>query len=124
MHDEPVGRGIVRWWTYLIGTGDNSRESAFFLPLAFHHGLQDGWVVGAEIDEDMANTALVYCQRRTLTGSLGITNLPKGLEERKRCGIDPVLPLVWNYSKLPFNQRLELTSLLSRKCVYSHNNEN
>lgn len=44
--------------TYLIGTGDNPRKLVFLFFLSFHHSLQDGWMVGSQIDKDMADAAL------------------------------------------------------------------
>ena len=49
---------MMQLLTNLIGAGDNCWELVFSLFLAFHHGLEDGWVVGSQVDKDMADAAL------------------------------------------------------------------
>jgi hypothetical protein len=44
--------------TNLIGAGDDCWELVFLFFVAFYHGLEDGWVVGSQVDEDMADAAL------------------------------------------------------------------
>lgn len=75
---------------YLIGTGNNAGKFVIALLLtAFGHGFEDGGMVGSEIDKDMADSGLpsqntVYGIAKELS-----LYLPKGLEEGKRCSVDP-----------------------------------
>ena len=44
--------------THLIGTGDNRWELVSFLLLTFDHGLEDGGMIGSQIDKDMTDATL------------------------------------------------------------------
>lgn len=46
---------------YLVRTGDNLRKFIWLLLLALHHGLEDGWVIGAKVNEAMGDTSLNGC---------------------------------------------------------------
>jgi hypothetical protein len=54
---------MMQLLTNLIGASDNCWKLVFFFFVAFYHGLEDGWMVGSQIDEDMADAAL-----RSLSG--------------------------------------------------------
>lgn len=49
---------MMQFLTYLIGAGDDRGELVPFFFLAFHHGFEDGGMVGSQIDKDMADAAL------------------------------------------------------------------
>jgi hypothetical protein len=55
---------------YLVRTGDNLRKFIWFLLLALHHGLQDGWVIGAKVNEAMGDASLNGCVVSTSWGTV------------------------------------------------------
>lgn len=52
---------IERWMEcseYLVGTGDDGGKLVFLLVLALDHGLENGWVVRSQVDEDIGHASL------------------------------------------------------------------
>lgn len=44
--------------SYLVWTSNNSRKLALFLILTLDHGLNDTWMIGAQIDKAMGDACL------------------------------------------------------------------
>lgn len=63
---------------YLVRTGDDARELAFLLILTFDDSLDDGRVVGAQIDEAVGDSSLASISvdhfSRIIEENLGLTS--------------------------------------------------